>query len=256
MTVAVETPSEAVVDRVSDRDWWIDRPVMWAGCIQVPREVTGESPVALHLMSAGELQRVNCQVVTPLPRPGEMVMMPGTWDEVLVVREVQAEGETARLKSSTSEGETRWFGPYPGASLDARRIGKTPSEASRRLVSHLEALSDRLDRQERAFEAWKERATQVAHEYAETNSLCGEFDRCMEEIGLSPRERSYNVTTHITVSVPARALARSEDSAVEQIDDLTTGDLRRAVEDALGEMWPDGWELVSWDARAADRMDD
>lgn len=51
----------------------------------------------------------------------------------------------------------------------------------------------------RAFEEWKERATEVAHEYADNNDLCSEFDRCMEEIGLPTRRVEYDVTYRVVL---------------------------------------------------------
>lgn len=51
------------------------------------------------------------------------------------------------------------------------------------------------------FEEWKRRATETAHEYADNNDLCSEFDRCMTEIGLEPRGgQTYRVTFDVTVS--------------------------------------------------------
>jgi hypothetical protein len=52
----------------------------------------------------------------------------------------------------------------------------------------------------REFDAWKARATETAHEYADRNELCSEFDRCMEDIGLEPRSgREYLVTYRVTL---------------------------------------------------------
>lgn len=54
---------------------------------------------------------------------------------------------------------------------------------------------------QRRWDEWKDEATRVAHEYADNNSLCSEFDRCMEEIGLEPRGPiTYRVT--YTIAVP------------------------------------------------------
>lgn len=66
----------------------------------------------------------------------------------------------------------------------------------------------------REFDAWKARAEEIAHAYADDNGLCGEFDRCMEEVGLSPRERDYRVTRVETYYVTAR----NEDDATERVD--------------------------------------
>lgn len=66
------------------------------------------------------------------------------------------------------------------------------------------------------FEAWKSHANEVAIQYANDNSLCSEFDRCMIAIGLEPRdtfEREWEVTFSYTVT------ARDEDAAVEAAQD-------------------------------------
>lgn len=77
------------------------------------------------------------------------------------------------------------------------------------------------DEQRRAdlaeFERWKEDATQTAHRYADNNNLCGEFDRCMEEIGLAPRERDYCGTVVVTVNLSATG--RDADDAAEAMAD-------------------------------------
>lgn len=68
------------------------------------------------------------------------------------------------------------------------------------------------------FERWKANATATAHEYANNNSLCSEFDRCMEEIGLEPRSRDYEVTFTIRQTVTVNA-ADSDEAG-----DLVSGD--------------------------------
>jgi hypothetical protein len=98
---------------------------------------------------------------------------------------------------------------------------------------------------EREFQAWKDRATQVAHQYADDNSLCGEFDRCMEEIGLPTRvrERTFYVTVRVAVDVEA-ALdeAPERDAVIEAVRNVHlshySGDW--TVEDG------DGDEVDSW----------
>jgi len=65
-------------------------------------------------------------------------------------------------------------------------------------VEDLERARDEARRDERRrltdeFETWKARATEIAHQYADDNSLCSEFDRCMEAVGLPPRSRMVMV---------------------------------------------------------------
>lgn len=75
-----------------------------------------------------------------------------------------------------------------------------------------DAVREERARLTREFDQWKENATEIAHQYANDNSLCGEFDRCMSEIGLRPRDREWQVTFSVTVNVEAS----DDDSAVEQ----------------------------------------
>ena len=62
------------------------------------------------------------------------------------------------------------------------------------------------------FESWKASATRTAHEYANNNSLCGEFDRCMVEIGLEPRTREHLVEGTVTVTYPFSVTVETTDS--------------------------------------------
>ena len=79
-----------------------------------------------------------------------------------------------------------------------------------------QARAEERERLTRQFDEWKERANDVAIEYAENNDLCGEFERCMEEIGFRGRYSEYDVT----VSVTLRVTAHNEDSAEEEANDL------------------------------------
>ena len=76
------------------------------------------------------------------------------------------------------------------------------------------------------FDAWKARAEEIAHEYADRNELCSEFDRCMEEVGLSPRGgHTYDVTYRVTVP-------RGTDPY-----DLDAEDLYERAEEGAGSPW-------------------
>ena len=87
------------------------------------------------------------------------------------------------------------------------------------------AVRAERDRGRASFEAWKENATEVAHQYANDNSLCGEFDRCMEEIGLPTREREYTVTLTMNVT------ASDEDAAQEEAEERASSEAWRYVGD-------------------------
>lgn len=69
------------------------------------------------------------------------------------------------------------------------------------------------------WDRWKEDATRTAHEYAEENSLCSEFDRCMSDIGLPTREdmqQEFTVTYIYTTTVTARDEEEARESAQEE----------------------------------------
>lgn len=51
------------------------------------------------------------------------------------------------------------------------------------------------------FESWKQRATGIAHDYANNNSLCREFDRAMVAIGLPPRFTSVKIRLEFPLEV-------------------------------------------------------
>lgn len=70
------------------------------------------------------------------------------------------------------------------------------------------------------FESWKSSLVSDAHEFADENDLCGEFDRFMREHGLSERTRSYEVswTATITVSGSTVVEGSGRDDAMESFD--------------------------------------
>lgn len=81
------------------------------------------------------------------------------------------------------------------------------------------------DRQKR--DEWLESLVCDAHEWADRNSLCGEFDRFMEEHGLPGRARDYSVALTVSVTVPlsVTVFATSEDDARERADMLDMADV-------------------------------
>ena len=100
------------------------------------------------------------------------------------------------------------------------------------------------------------RAAEIASEYAENNDLCGEFERCMEAIGLQDlglrslrkRERTYAVTVEVpvvrreTVSHVVYVDAYDEDDAAERFGDnggLRTWVYRASEIDSDLDTWDD-----------------
>lgn len=102
--------------------------------------------------------------------------------------------------------------------------GETPAEAY-----HRGEIDGRMSAQ-REFEAWKARATETAHTYADNNSLCSEFDRCMEEIGLDPRIRSYRVDLDVSATASVYVDARNEEEAAELAEEMVSSDPRTYVD--------------------------
>jgi hypothetical protein len=69
------------------------------------------------------------------------------------------------------------------------------------------------------FESWKRMANETAIQYANDNSLCSEFDRCMLAIGLEPRD-SYERNWEVTVTYNITVSATSEDDVEEAAMDV------------------------------------
>jgi hypothetical protein len=89
-------------------------------------------------------------------------------------------------------------------------------EEAERMVS--DARAEVRAEAERRFESWKANATEIAHRYANDNSLCSQFDRCMVDIGLEPREsfqREYAVSITETRTYRVYVEATDEDNAAE-----------------------------------------
>jgi hypothetical protein len=95
---------------------------------------------------------------------------------------------------------------------------------------------------ERRFERWKDEATEQAHQYADNNNLCGEFDKFMVSIGLRPRLRTYSVTVAVNMSVLVNVEAQSADDAQNQVtDEEVANAVRSAARDGD----------IDWDATDA-----
>lgn len=152
----------------------------------------------------------------------------------LVVPETDDRSEGMWALNGTRYGLTL-DGPHRGWDIRKAHVSlvvspetaEGPSEASDVLpVTFTQADVDRLVREARAakdreFAAWKEEASRIACEYADENSLCGEFERCMEDIGLQGRNRDYEVTVTFSLTVTAR----NEDEAEEEAASILRDDI-------------------------------
>jgi hypothetical protein len=78
-------------------------------------------------------------------------------------------------------------------------------------------------------DAWKDELVRDAHEHADRNNMCNEFDRFMEEHGLPTRTRDYSAEVTVTVTVTVHCSGRDDESAEQSIDRY---DVRDALDNA------------------------
>lgn len=132
---------------------------------------------------------------------------------------------------STVHAVPRAEQPTPGQLMTmlATFHGYAVEREQERTRSALRRLGEARDE----FDSWKERATETAHAYANRNDLCGEFDRCMEDIGLPGRavDHTVSVTVTITHRASVTITARDADDAAEQVG---TDEIIEAIEQETG----------------------
>lgn len=96
----------------------------------------------------------------------------------------------------------------------------------------------------REHENWKEQVTDLAHEYANENNLCGTFDDFMDRIGLRRRELDYTVYVEVTMRVEVNVRASSERRAEEEVSEGQVADAIRQKVDYRDFDWStDGAEV-------------
>lgn len=86
----------------------------------------------------------------------------------------------------------------PDYAVTIRNSAHVPTVDNSDNSEEVTRLRDQLRNERLEFERWKENAQEVATDYANSNGLCSEFDRCMEAIGLEGRQREYDVTVRET----------------------------------------------------------
>jgi len=89
-----------------------------------------------------------------------------------------------------------------------------PDPEIERLSAEVRRLQDQVSR----MNQWKDDLVRDAHEYADNNSLCSEFDRFMTEHDLPAREADYEVEVTFTVRATLTVRAQDEDNALEQAE--------------------------------------
>lgn len=104
------------------------------------------------------------------------------------------------------------------------------------LKADLDGWRKQLQKERDEFQDWKQRATEIAHRYADEHGLCETFDECMKEIGLPPRTKNYwvdvEICTKVTVQVDG---VYDEDGAIEEVTiDLVREELRANLDHYVG----------------------
>lgn len=106
-----------------------------------------------------------------------------------------------------------------------------------------------------------EEVTERAHREAEERGWCAEFDEIMSDLGLRPRERSFDVAGEVTITVPflITVSATSSEAAKILVNGWDIGELTGGLSDALvegagelNELWrndvPNSWRFEVLDA--------
>ena len=71
-----------------------------------------------------------------------------------------------------------------------------------------------------------------AHEWADLHDLCDKFDEFCSDNNLPEREREYEVTVHVTLSVPVSLTVKSRDEVVDTFNDnYDEDDIWRMIRD-------------------------
>ncbi|WP_213578578.1 hypothetical protein [Rhodococcus sp. USK13] len=81
-----------------------------------------------------------------------------------------------------------------------------------------------------------------AHTWADENSLCGQFDRFMDEHGLRSRSREYVVECAVTLTAKVSVRVSASDSSAAE-DRVESGEVARALGRQLGGFRRHGLEL-------------
>jgi hypothetical protein len=110
------------------------------------------------------------------------------------------------------------------------------------IQARLTTTGERLAEAQRQHERRLEAITEVLHREANSRQYCGEFDEVMEEMGLRPRERDFDVTVYVRLERTITVSATSEDAAYEQAGGVASAQIGgRANRVQVGNL--DGWYL-------------
>lgn len=146
--------------------------------------------------------------------------------DALVTVEWPRTGETSNRFASRYERVTE------EASQEASEASQTVEEAPARTFTQEEleeavrqARAETKEAGDAALREFKEYANGIAVEYAKNNDLCGNFERCMEAIGLMGRDEwdeAHRHPYHVTYSVTLTVEGSDDNDASDRAYDLLT----------------------------------
>ena len=117
---------------------------------------------------------------------------------------------------------------HPDASTVAstvRQLADMPSDAGTDWASMYRSAVNE-------HETFKSRVVEVGLDYAQRNNFCGEYDRCMAELGLPGRDRDFAVPVTIEHTFYVTVTAADCDTARELVEDMAWSTLRPQFADA------------------------
>ena len=208
-----------------DLSWWTERPVWVRGSLRTAQSApeTGWVRVDGALMPTAE--------VIPLPKVGERMpkalQQPGSW--VLGLTVLAAEPQVVlSLTYITLGGHVGSRRLTDAEVVQARVTGPAEPDATRQLAQAVHSMHT-------AFEAWRSRATEIAHDYANENDLCERFDQAMREIGLPVRTDEVSIELCIEASPHTICVDLERDDDVhEWFGSLTHDEVRARVLESVG----------------------
>ncbi|MBM4574990.1 hypothetical protein GS896_25830 [Rhodococcus hoagii] len=138
--------------------------------------------------------------------------------------------------------EPEWFGP-------ARRVLEALLCSSRLVHETRDVHASQIATLHQHHRQWIDQLVDDAHEYANDNSLCSEFDRFMTEHNLPARQRDFCVSVDVMVRVKVDLTITAEDS--DSVDGEVDSDLvESAVRSELG--GHGSFDVTDWDVTAVE----
>lgn len=205
-------------------------------------QVLGYDGAALRVTDRDEA--LSSDAAIPLPMCGEAIDTRDRTDRSLSAVYLGVCEPSAVTAHDAADGSVEIFVLREGSvfstwvlpvHLDARySVTGSPEESQGDLLRALAAQSQHVRREQRQREA-QVRAHQStidtlvsdAHDYADRNSLCEQFDEFMEEHGLPGRTRDFCVRVEVTATL---YLARSACSVDEAVDEICRSDVAEALD--------------------------